>query len=127
MLTDIKCKAATSDGKPLSKMADGGGMFLWVYADGRKSWRLRYQAGGKEKSLSLGSYPEVGLKAARAKRAAARELLGAGLDPSAERQAEKRRKSLAAVNSFEAVATEWYSKQSNTWVASHTLDVKRRL
>lgn len=127
MLTDIKCKAATSDSKPLSKMADGGGMFLWIYADGRKSWRFRYQVSGKEKSLSLGSYPEVGLKSARAKRTAARELLAAGVDPSAERQAEKRRKSLAAVNCFEAVATEWYSKQSNTWVASHTLDVKRRL
>ena len=127
MLTDIKCKAATSDGKPLSKTADGGGMFLWVYADGRKSWRFRYRVSGKEKSLSLGSYPEVGLKAARGKRDDARKQLDAGLDPSAERQAEKRRKALGAENSFEAIAREWSAKQSNTWVSSHALDVTRRL
>ena len=127
MLTDAKCKTATSNGQPIRKFADGGGMFLWVYADGRKSWRLRYQMGGKEKSLSLGAYPNVGLKAARAKREAARTQVDAGLDPSAERQADKRRKSLAIGNSFEAVANEWSGKQANTWVASHALDVKRRL
>ncbi len=127
MLSDTKCRSATSDGKPIRKLADGRGMFLWVYADGRKSWRFRYQIGGKEKSLSLGSYPDVGLKAARAKREAARTLLDAGRDPSAERQADKRRQTLAFENSFQNVAEEWAKKRANTWVASHALDVKRRL
>lgn len=127
MLTDPKCKNATSEGKAIRKLADGGGLYLWVYADGRKYWRLRYWLGGKEKSLSLGVYPDVGLKAARTKREAERKHLDDRLDPSAERKADKLRARTAHANSFEAVATEWYSKQSNTWVASHTLDVKRRL
>ncbi len=77
--------------------------------------------------MSLGSYPDVGLKAARAKREAARTLLDAGRDPSAERQADKRRQTLAFENSFQIVAEEWAKKRANTWVASHALDVKRRL
>ena len=127
MLTDAKCRTATSQGKAIRKLADEGGLYLWVYADGRKYWRLRYWLAGKEKSLSLGVYPEIGLKAARAKRDAERKRLDANLDPSAERKADKLRKKLAAANSFEAVAREWYAKQSHTWVPGHALDVKRRL
>ncbi len=127
MLTDPACKNATTKGAAIHKLADGGGLYLWVYADGRKYWRMRYWLGGKEKSLSLGVYPEVGLKAARAKRAAERKVLDERLDPSAERKAANLRVRTSLENSFEAIATEWYTKQSNTWVASHTLDVKRRL
>lgn len=127
MLTDPKCKNATSEGKAIRKLADGGGLYLWVYADGRKYWRLRYWLGGKEKSLSLGVYPDVGLKAARTKREAERKHLDNRLDPSAERKADKLRTRAALENSFEAVATEWSGKQSHTWVATHALDVKRRL
>lgn len=67
MLTDVKCKNATSEGKALRKLPDRDGLYLWVYADGRKYWRMRYWVAGKEKSLSLGVYPSVSLKAARAK------------------------------------------------------------
>ena len=73
MLTDPKCRNATSQGKAIRKLTDGGGLNLWVYADGRKYWRLRYWLGGNEKSLSLGVYPDVGLKAARTKREAERK------------------------------------------------------
>lgn len=127
MLTDAKCRNATSGGKAIRKLADEGGLYLWVYADGRKYWRLRYWLAGSEKSLSLGVYPEVGLKAARAKRDAERRRLEQNLDPSAERRAEKERKKLAAENSFEAVAREWFEKQSHTWVPRHAEDVRRRL
>ena len=127
MLTDPKCKNATSGGNAIRKLADGGGLYLWVYADGRKYWRMRYWLGGKEKSLSLGVYPDVSLKDARAKRADERKHLDNKLDPSAERKAANLRGRAALENSFEAVATEWSNKRANTWVSSHTLDVTRRL
>jgi integrase len=127
MLTDAKCKNASSHGKTIRKLADGGGLYLWVYADGRKYWRLRYWLCDKEKSLSLGVYPSVGLKAARTKRDAERKHLDNKLDPSAERKADKLRAKIALANSFEAVADEWYGKQAHIWVASHALDVRRRL
>ena len=36
LLTDVECKNATSEGKSIRKLHDGGGLYLWVYEDGRK-------------------------------------------------------------------------------------------
>lgn len=127
MLTDAKCRNATSGARKIHKLADGGGLYLWVYEDGRKYWRVRYWRGGKEKSLSLGVYPGIGLGEARKRCKAERTRLDGGLDPSAERRAWKQRTRLALADSFEAVAREWYEKQIYTWVPSHANDVKRRL
>ena len=104
MLTDAKCRNARSEGRQVRKLADSSGLYLWVYADGRKYWRLRYWIGGKEKSISLGVYPRIGLAEARKKRDAERRHLDDNLDPSAERRVEKARLKLAVANSFEAVA-----------------------
>lgn len=127
MLTDAKCRNATSGDNSIRKLTDGGGLYLWVYADGRRYWRFRYWQGGKEKSLSLGVYPATNLKDARKKREAERRRLDANLDPSAERQAEKARTKVAVANSFEAIAREWFQKMRNTWVDGHADDVLRRL
>ena len=51
-----------------------------------------------------------------------RRQLNADLDPSAEPKATNLRKKLAAENSFEAVAREWYTKQLHTWVP-HNADI----
>jgi len=127
LLSDPECRNATTRGKEIRKLHDGGGLYLWVYADGRKYWRLRYKIAGSEKSLSLGVYPEIGLKKARKCRDEERQRLDDNLDPSAERRAEKARAKAVAENSFEAVAREWYAKQAKTWVPSHADDVRRRL
>jgi len=127
MLTDAKCKNATSKDLTIRKLADSGGLYLWVYADGRKYWRLRYWLVGSEKSLSLGVYPEISLKQARKRRDDERSRLGNNLDPSIERRAAKARRTLAAGNSFEAVAREWHTKQVKNWVPGHADDVLRRL
>jgi hypothetical protein len=85
MLTDAQCKNAKAEGRSVRKFADSSGLYLWVYADGRKYWRLRYWIEGKEKSISLGVYPETGLKDARRKRDLERRHLENKLDPSRER------------------------------------------
>jgi len=127
LLTSKACDNATSEGKSIRKLHDGGGLYLWVYADGTKYWRLRYWLAGNEKSLSLGVYPVVGLKVARRRRDENRKLMDSKLDPSAERKADKLRNKVARENSFEAVAREWFGKQVHTWVPHHADDVKRRL
>ena len=62
-------------------MFDAGGLFMIVAPSGGKWWRLKYRFGGKEKLLSLGTYPEVGLAKARTKRDRAREQVADGVDP----------------------------------------------
>ena len=91
---------------------------------GGKWWRLKYRFGGKEKRLSFGTYPDVGLKAARAKREVARQQLAAGIDPSEARKAEKLAD--AGAESFEAIAREWHSKFSPTWESGHGGRIIRR-
>lgn len=56
LLSAAECKNATSNGAGIRKLHDGDGLYLWVYLDGRKYWRMRYWQAGKEKSLSIGVY-----------------------------------------------------------------------
>lgn len=63
------------------KLADGGGLYLQINANGSKYWRMKYRFAGKEKKLSFGIYPDVSLADARTKREEARKLLAAGNDP----------------------------------------------
>jgi hypothetical protein len=127
LLSVVECKNATSNGAGIRKFHDGDGLYLWVYCDGRKYWRMRYWQAGREKSLSVGVFPKVTLGDARKRREELRKLLEADLDQSAERRAANMRKMLSAENSFQAVALEWYNKQLHTWVPHHADDVKRRL
>jgi hypothetical protein len=87
-LSDTAIRNASSRESPY-KLTDGGGLTLLVNPDGAKWWRLRYRIAGREKMLSLGVYPEVGLKRARERRDEARRLIADGIDPSAKRQEEK--------------------------------------
>jgi integrase len=92
---------------------DGGGLYLEVSPAGGKWWRLKYRYGGKEKRLSLGTYPDTGLADAREKRAAARRLLAAGVDPGEQRKAMKTAGEERAANSFAVVAAEWLALQKS--------------
>lgn len=121
MLTDTAIRKAKPADKP-QRMADGGGMYLEVAPSGGKWWRLKYRFGGKEKRLSLGTYPDTGLSEARDKRDEARKLLAAGVDPGEQRKAEKAANEERAANSFEVIAREWLGKQ--TWVASYRVKVE---
>ena len=123
-ITDTAVRNAKPRAKPY-KLADGGGLFLLVTPAGGKWWRLKYRIGGKEKLLSLGIYPDVGLKAVRNKRDTAREQLAAGIDPSGAKKAAKLAE--AGGESFEAIAREWHAKFAPTWVESHSARILRRL
>ena len=104
-LTDAKLRALKSKAVPF-KIADAEGLHVLVATGGSNLWRLAYRFNGKQKTLALGHYPEVSLLEARRARDAAKDLLRSGMDPSDDRKAARRRKSIAAANAFEAVANE---------------------
>ena len=85
MLTDVALKALKPGPKPY-KRADGGGLYILVQPNGKKIWRLAYRFAGKQKLLSGGAYPGVGIRAARTWREQAKAQLTLGLDPSGERR-----------------------------------------
>ncbi len=121
-LTDTALRKAKPADKPL-KLADGGGLYLLLKPTGAKWWRWDYRrpVSGKRNTLSLGTYPDVGLALARERRDEARRLLAQGVDPGETRKAEKAAGEQRAANSFEVVAREWLAKQS--WVPGYITKV----
>ncbi len=125
-LTDTAIRNAKPSEKPI-RLFDGGGLYIEVSPSGGKWWRLKYRFAGKEKRLSLGVYPEVGLKEARDRREETKRLLGEGVDPSVERKVQKVATVERAANSFEAVAREWHTKYAPSWSDSNSKKVLARL
>ena len=107
-LTDTRIRSAKPEQRPV-RLYDDRGLYLEVSPKGGKWWRLKYSFDGKARLLSLGTYPDTGLKAVRDKRDQARRLIAQGVDPSAARKAEKASRSEIVVNGFEAVAREWHA------------------
>lgn len=125
-LTDLAVKNAKPKETPY-KLYDGGGLFLLVAPAGGKWWRLKYRFGGKEKLLSLGTYPLIGIKDARERRDEAKKRLSAGVDPGLHRQAVKSSVLSEQADTFETLAREWYAKHSLTLVDSHKNKIFSRL
>ncbi|NCB22691.1 MAG: DUF4102 domain-containing protein [Deltaproteobacteria bacterium] len=122
-LTDTAIRAI----KPTSKTAkffDGGGLYLEVAPSGGKWWRLKYRFQGKEKRISLGTYPTIGLKEARERREETKKILANGIDPSAQRQAIKVSTTSIDKDSFEVVTREWLDKHVVNLAPSYSKKVR---
>ncbi len=98
------------------KLSDGGGLYLFINTNGSKYWRLKYRFAGKEKTLSLGVYPNVTASRAREKVLTAKALLDEGKDPGIEKKQAKLKE---GKNTFEPVALEWFKKESGRWSNDH--------
>ncbi|MBR8367266.1 integrase arm-type DNA-binding domain-containing protein [Burkholderia sp. AU19243] len=125
-LTDAEIRKAKPGEKPI-RLFDGGGLYLEISTAGGKWWRLKYRFGGKEKRISLGVYPDVGLKDARDRRDEARKLLAKGVDPGEAKKAKRAASLERAANSFEVIAREWFAKYAPGWAASHADKIIQRL
>lgn len=125
-LTDPIIKAAKPKEKAY-KLSDGEGLVLLIQPNGSKWWRYRYRFNGKEKMLSIGTYPEVTLKEARLLRVTASDLLRQGTDPSQHRQEQKQLEAIAAENSFESVARQWWNHWKHDKNERHADYTIRRL
>ncbi|PSJ16336.1 tyrosine-type recombinase/integrase, partial [Nitrosomonas supralitoralis] len=138
----IKTDLTIRNSKPTDKtlrLNDGDGLYLLIKPNGSRWWRLDYSIGGKRRTLSVGIYPDTGLKEARGKADEARRLVAAGTDPSNVRKANKAQQAktleadrriaegLPAVDSFEEIAREWFTKFSIEWAPSHADKIIRRL
>jgi integrase len=125
-ISNLAIKSAKPSAKPI-KLFDGRGLFLLIHPKGGKWWRLKYFFNGKEKLISLGTYPEISLLEARLRREECRQLIAKGIDPSHHRKATKNAAAERDKNSFEAIAREWLMKQSSSWTPSHGTRVLKRL
>jgi integrase len=119
-LTDRAIRSLKSGFKPVRK-ADGLGLYIEAQPTGSKLWRQKYRFGGREKRLSLGSYPEVSLAEARRRRDRNRATLQCGIDPALERRKAKAAAKVSADNTFSNVAEEYLAKVEKEGRAPATL------
>jgi integrase len=125
-LTDTALRNAKPTDKAY-KLYDEKGLYLIVNPNGGKWWRLKYYFNDKEKTLSVGIYPEISLASARVKRDEARTLVAEGKDPSEARKDAKAQAKLEALNTFEAVGNEWHALHNKSKSERHQQRVKRWL
>lgn len=121
-LTELQAKNAKPRERAY-KLADGEGLFLLVQPKGAKLWRMKYRYGGKEKLLSFGAYPDVGIAAAREKRAAAKGLLVERKDP----MKNKLEMSPENAETFRSVAERWHDNRASALDPAHAARVWSRL
>ena len=70
MTKDKLTELAVKEARPTTrqfKLSDGVGLYLLVHSNGSKYWRFDFRFDGKQKSSSLGVWPEVTLAEARLK------------------------------------------------------------
>ena len=98
-LTDVRIRQE----KPRDKtfmLSDGRGLALEVRPNGKKYWVVRFYEGDKERRKSMGVYPAVTLKDARAKNDDLRKSLEVGKPIGFDRE------------TFATVAAEWLEKKN---------------
>jgi integrase len=128
-ITHVAIVNAKPGEKPY-RLFDGRGLYLEVSPSGGRWWRFKYRFNGKEKRVSLGVFPDVGLSEARGKLDDVRRQLRAGLDPAEEIKNKKKAAAPDAAPSgdtFETVAREWFAKHSPAWAPGHGDKIIRRL
>jgi len=128
-LTELKIKQSKPEEKQY-KLTDGEGMYLRVYPNSSKYWQLQYRLDGKQKVLSLGVWPEVGLTEAREKRAIARKKIRLGIDPIGEQRIIKQEaaketefRNEALKITFKKVFQEWLNTKLSEWTEKYTKNV----
>ncbi len=125
-LTDTEIRRSKLNNRPY-KLSDGGGLHLLLKPTGGKLWRWKYRFEGLEKLMALGRYPEVSLADARERRDRARKKLASGIDPMAERMAEKTAVIVATEHTFEKIAEHWLKHWQGNKSARHSAITRNRL
>jgi integrase len=110
-LTDKQVRSAQPQEKGY-RLGDSHGLHLFVTPAGMRSWRLRFEHNGKERLVSLGSYPSMGLAEARRARDVARDQ---AMRPTPVATPD--------APSFEAAARAWHDTNATRWKPHHAADV----
>lgn len=123
MLTE-KAVAQAKPQEKIYRMYDQAGtnFCLEVTPAGGKRWRLRYRHQGKEKMMSLGTYPLVTLKEARERAWAARKEIERGVDP-----VQKKKAATDGAVTFRRIAREWWEKFMEPRGGKYPGEVWRRI
>lgn len=102
-------------------LADGGGLYLRVKANGTKLWLFNYfkPFTKKRSNISLGQYPKLSLLKARDLRREYQSLLIENIDPRIYRMELETQNQQAHANTFEVVYHKWLKSKEGEWSVSY--------
>ena len=129
LLGALDVERARPKAKPY-RLADGGGLYLWVPPSGVKVWQFRYRHGGKPQTATLGKFSKVqGLAWARAEADKARSRVEAGDHLTRVKAVKKATKHVASANTFSAVAADWIQSEARRakWTPAYKEEVAASL
>ena len=108
-----------------SKLADGQGLYLLITRAKTASWRIKYRIEGKEKSYTIGTYPQSSLAQARLELKEVKASLNKGRDPVVARRITMAQAAAHSESTFRVVAEEWFAMKEKEWSLTHHTKSKR--
>lgn len=100
------------------EVREPGGLGLWVYPSGKKTWVYTYTVDGRKFRLKLGEYPRVGLAEARKLVVAAKAEIAQGINPQRakrEKRQEVKRQGLTVRDLVRAYIERWAKPRKRSW------------
>ncbi len=117
-LTDTQIKKAKPKEK-LYKLFDGEGLYLEVKPNGAKTFRIKYRFNNKEKTYTIGKYPNVTLAEARKELKKVKELLRQDIDPIENKKAKVEKEKLQNSLLFGNIVNEFFELKAHELSISH--------
>lgn len=124
-LTDVQLREWVKTRAPLAGKSDGDGLTFTLSRNGTASWVLRYRHGERRRELTLGNYPAISLKDARAKAAIARAEIHSGKDVATERQ--RQRHELISAGTVRDLADDYMQRVGPTLADATRTETRRYL
>jgi integrase len=91
------------------------GLHLWIKPNQRKYWIFRFTSEGKRFNMSLGGFPEIGLKQARERAVEVRSSLNKGVNPILVKNASKASTQKAKTPIFREFALDYIQTMRPKW------------
>lgn len=117
VLTDAQIKRTDK-----KRLYDGNGLVLILPEKGKAYWRFDFRLKGQRRSMSLGTYPDIGIKVARERLQEARTQVALGTDPVQARRHVKAAEKVTGA--FSELAEDWYRVKTSA-LADKTKSKKR--
>ena len=95
--------------------SDGNGLQLRITSKGKRSWSLQYRYQGAMRKYTIGSYPEITLKDARARNTELRASIQAGNDPQTAKKLARSPSSTNVEECFEEYLRDYLKVNLKSW------------
>jgi len=117
-LTDTQIKKAKAKDK-LYKLFDGNGLYLEVKPNGAKTFRIKYKFNNKEKTYTIGKYPDITLAEARRELKKVKDLLRQNIDPIENKKNKIEEEKLQNALLFKNIVNEFFELKAHELSTSH--------